>query len=198
MRIIRQQMLVIFLILCCCASRAQEGLRVVSVADLSQNPLKFDGHFVSVRAWLEFGWEGDNFLLDRLEPSHRNTNRPRVWLYCDSEHERQIYGAANSPGRQPVLATFTGYFHFVPSKKARMKDVFDPGSLQLEAIRVSDHKIKDSSPLNVRVSASLMLNKVTYSPGGKSDPAMDSYVCIPLGTKLGAPSDVVLWPATLQ
>jgi hypothetical protein len=57
-------------------------------------------------------------------------------------------------------------------------------------------KIKDSSPLNVRVSASLMLNKVTYSPGEKSDSAMDRSVCIPLDTKLGTPSDVVLWPAT--
>ena len=57
-------------------------------------------------------------------------------------------------------------------------------------------KIKDSSPLNLRVSASLMLNKVTYSPGEKSDSAMDRSVCIPLDTKLGAPSDVVLWPAT--
>ena len=57
-------------------------------------------------------------------------------------------------------------------------------------------KVKDSSPLNVRVSANLMLNQVTYSPGEKSDSAMDGYVCIPLVTKLGAPSDVVLWPAT--
>jgi len=57
-------------------------------------------------------------------------------------------------------------------------------------------KIKDSSPLNVRVSANLMLNQVTYSPGEKSDFAMDGSVCIPLVTKLGAPSDVVLWPAT--
>ena len=57
-------------------------------------------------------------------------------------------------------------------------------------------KLKDSSPLNVRVSASLMLNKVTYSPGEKGDSAMDQSACIPLHTKLGAPSDVALWPAT--
>jgi len=57
-------------------------------------------------------------------------------------------------------------------------------------------KIKGSSPLNVRVSASLMLSKVTYSPSEKSDSAIDRSVCIPLDTKLGAPLDIVLWPAT--
>jgi hypothetical protein len=57
-------------------------------------------------------------------------------------------------------------------------------------------KVKDSSPLNVRVSASLMLNKVTYSPGEKGDSAVDQSACIPLRTKLGAPADVALWPAT--
>jgi hypothetical protein len=59
-------------------------------------------------------------------------------------------------------------------------------------------KIRDSSPLNVRASASLMLNKVTYSTGEKTDSAMDHYVCIPVNTKLGPPSDVVLWPAKLE
>jgi len=57
---------------------------------------------------------------------------------------------------------------------------------------------KDSSPLSVRVSASLMLNRVTYSEGEKNDSAMDRSVCIPLNTKLGVPSDVVLWPAKLE
>ena len=55
-------------------------------------------------------------------------------------------------------------------------------------------KIKDSSPLTVKVSASLMLNKVTYFPGEKNEDAVDRSVCIPLRTKLGAPSDVALWP----
>jgi hypothetical protein len=57
-------------------------------------------------------------------------------------------------------------------------------------------KVKDSSPLNVRASASLTLSNVTYSPGEKSDSATDRYVCIPVGTKLGAPLEVALWPAT--
>ena len=56
-------------------------------------------------------------------------------------------------------------------------------------------KIVESSPLNVKVSANLMLNKVTYSPGEKSDAAIDQSVCIPLRTTLGAPLDAALLPA---
>ena len=111
MRVIQKILLISFTL--CFPSWAQESPRVVTVTELSRNPVKFDGRLISVRAWLEFGWEGDNFLLDRLGPSHRDTTRPRVWLYCDPEHERQIYGAVNTSSRQPVLATFTGYFHFV-------------------------------------------------------------------------------------
>jgi len=37
-------------------------------------------------------------------------------------------------GYPRVAGRFVGYFHFVPNKKGRMKDVFDPGPLQLEAI----------------------------------------------------------------
>jgi hypothetical protein len=134
---IRQRILLILLALCCCTSRAQEIPRVTSIGELSRNPLKFDGHFISVRAWLDFGWEGDNFLHDRAEASHRSPARPRVWLYCDPGHDQLVYGALNVGDRRPVLATFTGYFHFVPVKNSRMKDVFDSGPLQLEAIRVS-------------------------------------------------------------
>ena len=56
------------------------------------------------------------------------------------------------------------------------------------------NKTNDSSPVNVRVSANLMLNRVTYAPGENGEPAMDRSVCIPLRTKLGAPSDAALWP----
>lgn len=56
-------------------------------------------------------------------------------------------------------------------------------------------KVKDSAPLDVTASAGLMLGKVTYSPGDKNNPAVDHYVCIPLVTKLGAASNVTLWPA---
>jgi hypothetical protein len=67
-------------------------------------------------------------------PSHRP---PSVWFYCKSDRERQVWGAINF-GRPRVLGTFTGYFHFVPDQKSRMKSVFDPGPLQLEVIGVSD------------------------------------------------------------
>jgi hypothetical protein len=60
------------------------------------------------------------------------------------------------------------------------------------------NKIKDSSPLTVKVSAGLMLDKVTYSPGAKSDSSMDRSVCIPLLTNLGASPDVALWPPRSQ
>ena len=56
-------------------------------------------------------------------------------------------------------------------------------------------KIAESSPLDVKVSANLITNKVTYSPGEKSDPAIDHSVCILLRTTRGAPLDVALSPA---
>ena len=55
-------------------------------------------------------------------------------------------------------------------------------------------KVAESSPLNVKVAANLMLNKVTYNPGEKSDAATDRSMCIPLRTTLGAPLDAALLP----
>jgi hypothetical protein len=43
---------------------AQKSPTVVTLAELSANPVKFDGRLVSVRASLDLGWEGDNFLHD--------------------------------------------------------------------------------------------------------------------------------------
>jgi len=134
MRLIRPGLLLTFLTLCCCASWAQELPLLVTVADLSQRPLRFDGHLVSIRARLEFGWEGDNFLVDPSEPSRHDNSGPHVWLDCDPLHEQQVCDEAFK--KHPALATLTGYFHFVPDKKHRAKDVFDPGPLQ--AIRISD------------------------------------------------------------
>lgn len=57
------------------------------------------------------------------------------------------------------------------------------------------NRIRDSSPLNVKVAANLMLSRVTFSPSEKSDAAIDRSVCIPVRTKLGASFDAVLWPA---
>jgi hypothetical protein len=112
---------------------------VVSITDLSLHPLRFDGRLVIVRARLAFGWEGDNFLYDPLATLDRNmaSGLPvSVWLYCKPGQEQEVYGAV-WPGNRPELGTFTGYFHFVPDQKSRMKDVFDPGPLQLEAIGIS-------------------------------------------------------------
>jgi hypothetical protein len=138
MHLIRHESILMCLALWCCAAWAQESPAVAGVVELSRNPAKYDGRLVSVRAWLEIGWEGDNFLVDHSEPSRHDTARPRVWLYCDPEYNRQVCGEAYNRYKRPVLATFTGYFHFVPDKKVRMKDVFDPGPLQLQAIRISD------------------------------------------------------------
>src|SRR5712692_4513931 len=73
------------IILCCVVSFGQELPTIASVADLSKNPRKFDGRLVQVRAWLEFGWEGDNFLFDSMEPASRKMPSQRsasVWFYC--------------------------------------------------------------------------------------------------------------------
>jgi hypothetical protein len=119
---------------------AQQVPTVASITDLSLHPLRFDGRLVLVRARLVFGWEGDNFLFAPSAPPEREMASrltPSVWFYCKPDHERQVYGAMRLSDRR-VLGTFTGYFHFVPDQKSRMKDVFDPGTFQLEAIGVSD------------------------------------------------------------
>jgi hypothetical protein len=116
----------------CAVSAGQELPTIDSVAGLSKNPRKFDGHLVQVRAWLTFGWEGDNFLFDSAK-----LRRPSVWFYCKPDREREVWGTLQFGGA-PVLGTFTGYFHFVPDQKSRKKDVFDPGPLQLEVVGVSD------------------------------------------------------------
>ena len=59
-------------------------------------------------------------------------------------------------------------------------------------------KVKNASPLNVKASSGLLLDKVTYSPGEKSDSSTDHSVCIPVNTKPGASLDVALWPAKLD
>jgi hypothetical protein len=140
MQRIRQFSLMVCIIMCCVVSVGQKLPAIGSIADLSRNPRKFDGRLVRVRAWLAFGWEGDNFLSDSSEPASRSMTSHRsasVWFYCKPDHERPVWDTIRFSGR-PVLGTFTGYFHFVPDQKSRMKDVFDPGPLQLEVIGVSD------------------------------------------------------------
>ena len=140
MQRIRQFVLMVCITLCCVVCFPQGLATIASVADLSKNPRKFDGRLVRVRAWLAFGWEGDNFLFDSMEPASRKMPSQRsasVWFYCKPDHERKVWDTIKFGG-PPVLGTFTGYFHFVPDQKSRMKDVFDPGPFQLEVIGVSD------------------------------------------------------------
>jgi hypothetical protein len=111
-----------------------------TVAYISQHPLLFDGQLVRVRAWLNFGWEGDNFLYDppdRSNPKKVVSRGPAMWFYCKPGSELLVYGSIR-PGTWRVHATFTGYFHLVPDQKSRFRGVFDPGPLQLETIQVSD------------------------------------------------------------
>jgi hypothetical protein len=137
---IRQFALLACVMVFCVVSTGQELPTTASFPALSKNPRKFDGHLVQVRAWLVFGWEGDNFLFDSAKPAPHKTADFRavsVWFYCKPDRERKVWDTIQFGG-PPVLGTFTGYFHFVPDQKSRMKDVFDPGPLQLEVVGVSD------------------------------------------------------------
>jgi hypothetical protein len=141
MQHIRQLALyVVCVMVFCDVSTGQELPTTASVLVLSKNPRKFDGHLVQVRAWLAFGWEGDNFLFDSAKPAPRKTADFRaasVWFYCKRDRERKVCDTIRF-SVSPVLGTFTGYFHFIPDQKSRLKDVFDPGPLQLEVVGVSD------------------------------------------------------------
>jgi hypothetical protein len=57
----------------CVVSAGQELPTTASVPELSKNPRKFNGLFIQVRAWLIFGWEGDNFLFDSAKPAPSKT-----------------------------------------------------------------------------------------------------------------------------
>jgi|SRR5271169_2798341 len=56
------------------------------------------------------------------------------------------------------------------------------------------NRLKESLPLNVKATASLMLNTVTYFPGQENSSATEKSMCIPLGRKEVAQLDVALWP----
>lgn len=118
-------------------SMAQESPTLVTVGGLSKNPLKFDGRLVRLRAWLSYGWEGDNFLYDkpRLVTRNKNPKVPAVWFDCKPDHY-QLCGTIRPVDREGLLGWFTGYFHFVP-KTHIVNGAFDPGPLQLEVVEVS-------------------------------------------------------------
>ena len=128
----------------CSLTLAQQIPTAVTVAYLELHPKELDGQLVRVRARLVLGWEGDNFLYDQpgaVVPKQRSDAPAKIWFYWDPKHERDLLSTIK-PGSNSVIATFTGYFHFVPNKKGRMKDVFDPGPLQFSSIEVSDLKIQ--------------------------------------------------------
>jgi hypothetical protein len=89
---------------------------------------------------LTFGWEGDNFLFASAKPAPRKTTdfrAARVWFYCKPDREGKVWDTIQFSGPL-ILGTFTGYFHFAPNQKSRMKEEFDPGPLQLDVVGVSD------------------------------------------------------------
>ena len=59
-------------------------------------------------------------------------------------------------------------------------------------------RFKDSQPLNVKASANLWLNKVTYFPSQDNSSATEQSMCIPFPTKEVAQLDVTLWPREQQ
>lgn len=139
-RHIRQFAPLVFVLSSCVVSTAQWLPTTHSIPELSKNPRQFDGHFVRVRAWVMLGWEGDDFLFDAGKPAPRESadfRAPSLWFYCKTAQDPKVWDTMRF-GSHPVQATFTGYFHFVPDKKSRIKDVFDPGPLQLEVLSISD------------------------------------------------------------
>jgi hypothetical protein len=117
---------------------------IVTIAHLATHPRDIDGKLVSFRAHLELGWEGDNFLWDapKVVASGASGELPRLWFHVDSARERQVFGALG--GNRSVVGTFTGFFHFVPDRKARTNGMFDPGPLQFSAVSISDVKVSGS------------------------------------------------------
>jgi len=125
----------------------------VTLRELSANPRAFDGKLVQVEGWIVFGWEGDNFLLEKpksksdlMNPSQ---HYPQLWFHGDEAAVRKAfetykaatYTAASGSENEIATGTLTGYFHFVPIIKSRMKDVFDPGPFQLDVTEASSLRV---------------------------------------------------------
>src|ERR1035437_3417722 len=75
---------------------AQQTPTAVTVDYMSKHPRELDGKHLIVRARLELGWEGDNFLYDQpnaVLPNQPTGPPPRVWIHCDPQYESQVYGA---------------------------------------------------------------------------------------------------------
>jgi hypothetical protein len=112
-----------------CEEGPSKGSVDVTFADLAQDPQKFDGRLVRVRALLALSWEGDNFLSEPT-PESLPPNAPSyIWFYWKPERERQVYEPIRHARRGSVYGSFTGYFHFVP-KPQIVNGAFAPGPLQ--------------------------------------------------------------------
>ncbi len=108
-----------------------------TITDLSLHAKDFDGHLVHINAVLVLGWEGDNFLLDPSKPApvYMPSRDPAsIWFYCNPIHEKQVYAAIGQERR--IYGSFKGYFHWV-EKPRIVNGLFDPGSLQFEAVEAS-------------------------------------------------------------
>ena len=172
---VRSQRYVLVSILCAAAALHGENVKSpveATVAQLAANPAKFNGRLVRVDALLVYGFEGDDFLSDPI----RETQTPEhLWLYWKPEHEKDIAGAFPAD-RASVEAWFTGYFHFVPNH--RPNSMFDPGSLQLEAIQALDPRPSQSLSAVIRRGDLVAAGKITRA-GAKLN-AIDEYELFPL------------------
>jgi len=68
-----------------------------------------------------------------------------VWFRAEPDHSATVWDELKGITiSRDATGTFTGYFHYVPDKKARMQSVFDPGPFQLQVTDVSDVHILHS------------------------------------------------------
>jgi len=144
----------------------------VTVADLAQNPQKFDGRLVRVDALFVYGWEGDDFVSD---PKPEATRPPHLWVYWKREHQPDI-GAAFRADRESIEAWFTGYFDSVPNHRAN--GMFDPGPFQLEVIKVSNPQLSPSLSAAIHRKDWEGAHKMIH--GGTNLNAWDEYDLFPL------------------
>lgn len=121
-----------------CKEPSAEHPVKVTVSELATHPQKYDGKLVCVQAVLLSGWEGDNFLVDPSKPvplyMPSRDDPASVWIYWRPKHEPRVNAAIDQ--RTSDCRAFEGYFHFV-DKPQIVNGVFDPGSLQFEAVESS-------------------------------------------------------------
>jgi hypothetical protein len=143
---------------------------------------------------IEVPWTAHLGDLEPADPSEAYTYLHAAisldFMEADSNRSFSIYaysyGAANVAGTTRKL--LPGQSAFVRARQ------------ELDSYEESWQKrVTDSSGLNVKVSADLLLDKVNYSPGEKSDAATDHSVCVNIfRSKAGTAFDVVLLPSKLQ